>query len=219
MDISQQKKCKRCGTCCENGGPALHGKDLPLIEKGLLIIDDLITIRKGELAHDPVKNAIEPVKAEFIKISGSKGSWACTFYDVKQNECTIYGNRPIACGLLKCWDTKEILEIAGRDLLSRQDIVKETSPLRKRLIEHESLFPLGNLRSISQTISRSSKNTIKKLERVCNKEITHRIQSVDMFHLSVAQELFYFGRPIFELLRPLGFSIAETASGIKLRFK
>lgn len=217
--MSQQKECKRCGICCENGGPALHGKDLSLIEQGHLTFDHLITIRKGELAHDPVTNIIEPVKTEFIKISGSKGSWACTFYNVKQNGCTIYAHRPIACGILKCWDSKEILALAGTDLLSRHDIVKESSPLKKRLIEHEALFPLDNLMSISQTISRSSKNIIKKLERVCNKDIAHRIQSIDVFNLSVAQELFYFGRPVFELLRPLGFTITETASGIKLRFK
>ena len=217
--MSQQNECKRCGTCCENGGPALHGKDLSLIVKGLLTLDNLITIRKGELAHDPVTNSIEQVKAEFIKISGSKGSWACTFYDVSQNGCTIYEHRPIACEILKCWDTKEILALAGTDLLSRHDIVKEGSPLKKRLIEHEALFPLDNLKAIAQTISRSSKKTIKKIERICNKDIAHRIQSVDIFHLSVTQELFYFGRPMFELLHPIGFSITETASGIKLRFK
>ena len=217
--MSQQKECKRCGVCCENGGPALHGKDLPLIEKGLLTFDNLITIRKGELAHDPVSNSIEAVKAEFIKITGSKGSWACTFYDAEQKGCSIYGHRPIACGILKCWDTKEILALAGTDLLSRLDILKDDNPLKKRLIEHETLFPLSNLRLISQTISRSSKTTIKKLERICNKDIAHRIQSVDVFHLSIAQELFYFGRPIFELLHPIGFTIKETVSGIKLRFK
>jgi len=217
--MSPQNECKRCGTCCENGGPALHSQDLPLIEKGLLSFEDLITIRKGELVDDPVTKSIEPAKTEFLKIRGTKGSWACIFYDKNQNGCSIYGHRPFACGVLKCWDTKGILELAGKDLLSRLDIVKENNPLRQRLIEHESLFPLPDLKDITRTISRSSKKTIKKLERMCNKDIAHRIQSVDTFQLSVALELFYFGRPIFEMLTPLGFDIRETASGIKLKFK
>ncbi len=217
--MSIQNECKRCGTCCENGGPALHSQDLPLIEKGFLSFDNLITIRKGELVDDPVTKSIEPAKTEFLKIRGTKGSWACVFYDKKQNGCTIYSQRPSACGVLKCWDTKDILELAGKNLLSRLDIVKENNPLRQRLIEHETLFPLPDLKAISRTISRSSKKTIKRLERMCNKDIAHRVESVDLFELSVVLELFYFGRPIFEMLTPLGFDIRESASGIKLKFK
>ncbi|MBI9089954.1 MAG: YkgJ family cysteine cluster protein [Desulfobacterium sp.] len=217
--MTHQTECKRCGTCCENGGPALHSQDLPLIEKGLLSVEQLITIRKGELAHDPVTESIEPVKTELLKISGKKGSWACIFYDKTRNGCTIYDHRPLACGVLKCWDTDEILKLSGKDLLSRLDIVKEGNPLRERLIEHEALFPLPDLKAISKTISRSSKKTIKKLERINNKDLAWRIRAIGGLNLSVAEELFYFGRPLFQLLAPLGFTARETASGIKLQFK
>ncbi|SMC61047.1 Putative zinc-or iron-chelating domain-containing protein [Desulfocicer vacuolatum DSM 3385] len=217
--MSVENKCKRCGTCCENGGPALHSQDISLIEKGLLAFEEIITIRKGELVDDPVTKSIAPAKNEFLKVKGSKGSWSCTFYDKSRNQCSRYEHRPFACGVLKCWDTKEILDLAGKDLLSRLDIIKENNPLTQRLIEHESLFPVPDLKGISRTISRSSKKTIKKLERMCNKDIAHRIESVDTFHLCVNLELFYFGRPIFEMLTPLGFDIRETASGIKLKFR
>ena len=217
--MSQQNECKRCGTCCKNGGPALHSQDLPLIEKGFLTFEALITIRKGELAHDPVIDAIAPVPAEFIKIRGTKGSWACIFYDDRQNGCTIYDHRPLACKVLRCWDTREILELAGTDLLSREDIIKKDNPLKDKWMEHEALFPVPPLNVISRTISRSSKNTIKKLERLCNRELAHRMQIVHQFHLSIEQELFYFGRPIFELLTSLGFAIRETGTGIKLKFR
>ncbi len=210
-----QKECKRCGTCCENGGPALHSQDLPLIKKGLLSIEDLITIRKGELVHNPVTNSIEPVKTEFLKIKGTKGSWACTFYDKNGNGCTRYDARPLSCGVLKCWDTKESLKLAGKDFLSRLDVLKENNPMRERLIAHELLFPLPDLKAISHP----SKKTVKKLERICNKDIAYRIKTVGELHLSVAQEMFYFGRPIFELLIPLGFTIREAGTSIKLRFK
>ena len=216
--MTDQNECKRCGTCCENGGPALHTQDLPLIEKRVLSFEKIITIRNGELAHNPVSNSIEPVSTELLKIRGIKDSWACFFYDKTRNGCTIYNHRPIACKVLKCWDTDDILALAGKDLISRLDIVKEGNPLRERLIEHEELFPCPDLKTISGTISRSSKKAVKKLERIINKDLAYRIQVIDDFNLSVSQELFYFGRPLFQLLIPLGFTTRETSSGIKLRF-
>lgn len=214
--MSLQNECKRCGICCENGGPALHTEDLELIHSKGLSIDDLVTIRKGEMIHNPVSNAIEPVSTEFLKIKGSKGSWACRFYDKKRG-CTIYTHRPLGCRTLKCWDTFEILNLAGKDLISRMDVMAKEDPLRERITTHETLFPLPDLDKISRTITRSSKNTIKKLEKLCNKELSHRMESVQWFHLSVDRELFYFGRPMFELLVPLGFDIIEKGSTIKLR--
>ncbi len=217
--MTLQKECKRCGICCEKGGPALHSQDLPLIEKGLLALEDLITIRKGELIHDPVTNTIKPVETEFLKVKGTKGSWVCTFYDKNGTGCTRYDHRPLSCGVLKCWDTEESLKLTGTDLVSRLDVVKENSPMRERLIAHEMLFPIPDLKVISRAIPRPTKKTVKKLEQMCNKDIAHRIKSVDELRLSIAQEMFYFGRPIFQLLSPLGFTIKDAGEGIKLKFK
>jgi len=216
--IKFQNKCKRCGTCCEKGGPALHTQDLPLIEKGFLSFEKLISIRKGELVHDPVSNSVKPVKTELLKIRGIKDLWTCIFYDKTRNGCTIYNHRPLACQTLKCWNTDDILKLAGKDLLSRLDIVKEGNPLKERLIEHENLFPCPDLKTISRTMTRSSKQRIKKLEKIINKDLAYRILAIDEFKLSVSQELFYFGRPLFQLLTPLGFTPRETSSGIKLQF-
>lgn len=41
----------------------------------------------------------------------------------------MYDHRPLACKILKCWDTDDILELIGKNLLSRLDIVKEGNPL------------------------------------------------------------------------------------------
>ncbi|MBU3950827.1 MAG: YkgJ family cysteine cluster protein [Proteobacteria bacterium] len=213
--MTHLKECTQCGTCCEKGGPALHHQDLPLIEKGSLSVEDLITIRKGELVHYPATNTIKPAKTEFLKIKGTKGSWACTFYNKTSRKCTRYDNRPLSCGALKCWDTEESLKLAGKNLVSRLDVVKENDPMREQLIAHELLFPLPDL----EALSRPSKKRVKKLEQICNKEIAHRIKAVGEFHLSVAQEVFYFGRPIFGLLAPLGFIVKEAGTGIKLRFR
>ncbi|MEA1966735.1 MAG: YkgJ family cysteine cluster protein [Thermodesulfobacteriota bacterium] len=213
----QQNICKQCGTCCEKGGPALHSQDLDLIKQGLFSFDQFITIRKGELAHDPVKNSIEPVKDELVKIRGIKGAWTCCFYNKNQHGCTIYDHRPLACKVLKCWDTDGILELSGKDLLSRLDIVEKSSPLREKIVEHEQLFPCPDMKAISRKASRLSKKKVKNFEGIINGDLTYRTNTVGEFGLSVSEELFYFGRPIFQLFQSLGFTIRETSAGIRLK--
>ncbi len=215
--IPAQANCRQCGICCEKGGPALHTQDLVLITDGFLPLKSIITIRRGEFVHDPVTNAIGPSKTELLKISGANGVWTCLFYDRPQKGCSIYDHRPLACQTLKCWDTKPILKLSGRNLLSRLDLVAPETRLGKRLIEHEALFPFPDLRALVGSLSHIPKKALKKLERTVNKDLDHRAGSIDVFHLSVEQELFYFGRPIFHLLEPFGFTVRETASGIKIK--
>lgn len=217
--IPVQTACRQCGICCEKGGPALHTQDLLLITDGFLPFKSIITIRRGEFVHDPVTDAIGPSKTELLKISGSNGTWSCLFYDKGQKGCSIYDHRPLACRTLKCWDTGAILKLSGRDLLSRLDLVGPETRLGKRLVEHEALFPFPDLKALVGSLSHISKKILKKLERTVNRDLDHRAESVDLFHLSIAQELFYFGRPIFQQLEHFGFAIRETAAGIKIKFK
>ena len=214
-----QTGCKQCGICCEKGGPALHIQDALLVKNGILAFESIITIRRGEFVHDPVTDTVVPSKTELLKISGSNGTWTCLFYDRGRRGCSIYDNRPLACKTLKCWDTVEILKLAGTDLLSRLDLVGHETELGKRLIEHETFFPFPDVKALLGPMPRISKKALKNLERTVNKDLDHRAVSVGEFNLSVAQELFYFGRPIFQLLEPFGFTIRETGSGIKLKFK
>lgn len=219
MDRTEdQNGCRRCGTCCENGGPALHSSDLPLLVNGALSVEDLITIRKGELVHDPVKDSIVPVKKELVKIRGIKNTWACTFYSKENSGCRMYLDRPSACRTLKCWDTADILDLAGKDLMSRLDIVNKDNPLRDKIIEHERLYPCPDLKKLYPVVSVPSAQTIKKLEQISSRELSYRMNLVDQFDLSISQEMFYFGRPVFQLLTSLGFMAEETHSGISLEF-
>lgn len=214
-----QTECNQCGVCCEKGGPALHVEDLLLVKNGIVPFNSIITIRRGEFVHDPVTDTVVPSKTELLKISGSNGTWTCLFYDRGQRGCSIYENRPLACKTLKCWDTGEILKLSGSDLLSRLDLVGPETELGKRLIHHESFFPFPHVKALVGPLRRISKKVLKNLERTVNGDLNHRAESVGEFHLSVAQELFYFGRPIFQLLEPFGFTVRETGGGIKLKFK
>ena len=143
--MSEETSCKRCGQCCLQGGPALHKPDLYLLEEGQLSFDALTTVRRGELALQPMAQSPEPVSSEFVKLSGKNGSWCCLFYDEAAQGCSRYGHRPMACGLLDCTNTKPLLDIAGKDLLTRFDCIAEGDPLLPLVCEHEERCPCPDL--------------------------------------------------------------------------
>lgn len=209
--MGEQKECRCCGVCCEKGGPALHVQDLPLIRDRHLVYGQLITLRRGELAHDPVSDSIQPLAGEVVKIRGTRGTWQCCFYDRVKKGCLVYLVRPHACRILRCWDTEEILSIAGRELLSRLDIIAADSAIRASVPEHERRFPCPSLALLSQGQVRIPPGEMRVLEDMVNDEMGFRLDQVALFDLSVAEELFYFGRPLFQLLQSVGFEVRELS--------
>lgn len=214
----QQTECSRCGICCQKGGPALHGQDLALVRGGHLPMENMITIRRGELAHNPLSGNIEPVAAELVKIRGTGQEWCCCYYDQAKG-CTIYGNRPLACGVLKCWQPEETLALVGQDLLSRLDILEEGDPLRPSVLEHERLCLCPDMREVERNLSERADSTLRSLQLLVNSDLRFRDRVVQEFDLDLARELFLFGRPIFQLLQPFGVLVAESPQGLKLTMR
>lgn len=99
---------------------------------------DLFTLRKGEMAWDNVRGGLGPLSAEMIKIKGTGGTWTCIYFDGESNLCGNYGNRPIECRILKCWDTAEITAIYDKDRLTRAELFKSIPGLWDLIQEHES---------------------------------------------------------------------------------
>ena len=216
--VKKRDACKKCGNCCEQGGPALHERDLRLVRDGKIPISRLVTIRKGELTHNPVSGAIQPADVELIKITGKGGRWECRYFD-KQRGCTIYADRPQACVLLKCWDTEDILKLVGRETLNRFDILGADHSMVPVIKEHERIFPYPDLMYISKHGNRQSAHQLKELEQQVREDLSFRIKVIRDFDLKLSEELFYFGRPLFQLLQPLGAIIRESQSGVTLSWK
>jgi Fe-S-cluster containining protein len=201
-----QAECKQCGTCCANGGPALHSDDRKLIEAGIIPIAHLITIRKGELVHHPVSGSIKSVESELIKISGAGKTWSCFYFDAGEKGCTIYDSRPRACRELECWNTEAIEKIIEQDLLSRKDLIASDNPLLQSVLEHEKNFPCPDLGAL---LERGGAE-YKSLEEHANDEVAFRSEQVSRHELSLGEELFYFGRPLFHLLISVGAVVRES---------
>lgn len=193
--MSDGENCRRCGTCCTQGGPALHGPDRHLLQSGHLLLDDLITVRRGEMVLQPLGGEPEPVAGEFLKLKGKNGSWCCAFYDEAARGCTRYAHRPMACGLLDCADTAPLLAIAGKDLLTRFDCIEGDDPMLPLVHEYENLCPCPDLRSIREHLSSGElpPDQLLELEASVVRDLSFRGRITAEFGLSVAQELFFFG--------------------------
>jgi len=119
------------------GGPALHRQDLDLVRSGMLRREHLVTVRKGELAFQPLADLATPVVREFLKLQGRGSSWTCLFYDAAGRACSIYKQRPVACGLLDCTAPEALLAITGRELLTRFDCIEDDDPLLPLVHRHQ----------------------------------------------------------------------------------
>ncbi len=217
--MSNTPACRRCGTCCRQGGPALHGPDLELIRSGVLALDDLVTVRRGELAVPPMATGPERVKHEFLKLRGRDGSWCCIFYDdVGKGGCRRYHHRPLACRQLDCADVAPLLELSGRDLLTRFDCLDAEDPLLPLMREHERSCPCPDLQRVSRELKQAgvSPQRMAELETAVAADLAFRNRLQAAYRLSLGRELFAFGRPIFHLLMPLGLQPVGSPTGLRL---
>ncbi len=212
---AEQTTCKQCGTCCKQGGPALHIQDLELVSSGKIPVSRLITIRKGELVHKPLSEKIQPVTVELVKLVGKKGQWECCFYEDTLG-CTVYKDRPYACLVLKCWDIGEITALMEKDTISRFDILDKDDPVIALIEEHERICPCDDLGYIQSHLDRLSDEQKNELEQRVRSDLSFRTRVTGDLQLKLSEELFYFGRPLFQLLQPLGVQISESSSGVRL---
>ncbi|KAF0188513.1 MAG: putative Fe-S [Desulfobulbaceae bacterium] len=183
---------------------------------GHLPLADLITIRRGELAHNPLTDRIEPVTQELVKLRGTGAEWCCCYYDPASRGCSIYRNRPVACGVLQCWQPELTLALVGRDLLSRLDLLAEDEALRTLVLEYERLCPGPDMGEVERNLADQAENVLSTLEEQVNRDLAFRDRVVRELHLPLALEMFLFGRPLFQLLQALGVKVSEAPQGLRL---
>ncbi|MFP3982086.1 MAG: YkgJ family cysteine cluster protein [Desulfurivibrionaceae bacterium] len=217
QQLSGTEECRRCGTCCRQGGPALHREDLPLLREGHFSRRHLVTIRSGEPAYDPLTGKIKPVEQEILKISGGSSTWSCRFYGDSRG-CTIYQHRPLECRLLKCWDTRELKEMIGRNTLTRRDLLDPSDPVLGLLSAQDKQCDYQRIITLVKRLENQSGETdpLKELTGIVRADLTIRGQAQKEFSISLARELFLFGRPVFKVLAAHGFRVSEAGQEIFL---
>lgn len=150
--------CRRCGTCCRNGGPALHWQDYASVKEGKIALKYLYTIRKGEVLRDNVNGGLIKTGTEIIKIKGRESSWTCIFLEeTNSNACRVYSCRPLECRVLKCWDTAELEAVYAKQRLTRKDLLAQIEGLWDLVVDHEGRCAYRRLRQYTYQLTQGSR--------------------------------------------------------------
>ena len=210
-------ECIRCGTCCKKGGPSFHLEDKVLIEKGIILSKYLYTIREDELCYDNVKESILPAASDIIKIKGQKDSVTCIFFNEKENECTIYDNRPVECRALKCWDTREIENIYSKNRLTRKDLISTIEGLWDLVEDHQRRCSYETLKFFIDALNKDKKDeALKGIFDIIEYDAQIRELVVQKGDLDPEMTDFIFGRPITETIRMYGFKLIKQDDNYRL---
>ena len=202
--------CRRCGTCCEKGGPCFHREDRMLIETGGIPSKYLYTIRRGEHAFDNVKGCLVPAASDIIKTKGQGNSWACIFFDTDKKVCSIYDDRPQECRALKCWDTGELEQIYDHNRLSRKDVLSQVRGLWELIEDHQARCDYADIKILIGDIGGPHQERArKKLVEIIQYDAEIRKLVVEKGGLKPEMLDFIFGRPLTETLPGYGIKIRQ----------
>jgi Fe-S-cluster containining protein len=216
-DTGYQTECRRCGTCCAKGGPALHKDDLPLLADGKIAKEHLYTLRRGEIARH-IDDRLMPLEHEIIKVKGrNDGTWACMFYDSRQRACTIYSDRPVECQALRCWDLTDFNRVMARRYIQRRDLIENGGDIEKLVEVHEERCAYGALQEAIRALRGPMADTAA--DRVLDiLRYDHTLRSIVPERLNLDRNMldFFFGRPLSATIRTFGLEVQRKKNGFVL---
>jgi Fe-S-cluster containining protein len=201
VKVSYQTRpfCIQCGDCCAKGSPTLHKQDLQLIEKGILKVSHLMTLRKAEMAYSPIEGKLISLTEEMIKIKEKPDSRVCIFL-TQSNKCTIYRNRPQQCIALECWNPGKLEGVyKKRKVLRRKDILYENDMLIEIIEAHEQRCSYENLKAAFKNFE-AHKNESQVFELLAY-DTECRPFFVEHLGLMPDEMSFYFGRPLIQTIQ------------------
>jgi hypothetical protein len=119
--------------------------------------------------------------------------------------------------LLKCWDTTELKAIAGKNLLSRFDIISSQELVIEYIHKHEKECSLEFIEHLLiEQNGAIKKNTLAELSELVNKDLVLRSEALANLNFTLDLELFYFGRPLFKILSQFALIPREVNGKIEL---
>ncbi len=204
--VQSISECRRCGTCCRKGGPSFHHADKALIKDGVIHSKYLYTIRKGEWAYDNVRQCLEPVSSDIIKIKEKNDSWICIFFDESQSACAIYENRPLECRALKCWDTRELEDLYAKKRLTRADLISEIEGLWSLIKDHQQRCNYEIIQKLVDAIKTNPGDAKARQKLSAIIQFDTEIRKLVVSNAGLESEMldFLFGRPLTRTIKKMG---------------
>jgi Fe-S-cluster containining protein len=215
-DPSPQTECRRCGTCCRKGGPALHLDDQKLVETGIIPLSDLFTIRQGEPALDNIDNTIAPAVTDIIMIKGLPDNRPqCRYYDYDTKGCRIYDRRPLECRALNCRDTREIERIYSLRRLTRRHLLSNVEGLWTLVQDHQSRCDYGCVAELAADLKRphTAREAAESLLELIRFDDELRILTAERSSIDSQILPFLFGRPLSSTIGMFRLRLTRTRRG------
>ena len=214
MSLEMQKvrdHCIRCGECCLKSSPTLHREDLFLVKMGLIEKRRLYTLRRGEAVRDNVQGGIVTAPQEMIKVR-ERAEGGCIFYTEDGNACAIYENRPVQCVALKCWDTKEFMEVYKGAKLDRRSAVD--NEILIGLIEgHEKRCAYEVLEGQVKKIPAEGEKAVDGVLRILRFDFELRSMVVKRLGIPAEEVDFFFGRSLVDTIPMFGLKVLRRPGG------
>jgi Fe-S-cluster containining protein len=224
--------CRRCGTCCQKGGPALHTADMHLLEgPGALSLSVVVTLRAGELAYDQLKGRLLPLESEVLKLRGpgsanseriTGGSgWACPLLLQPDNACALYERRPAECRSLSCLDTAPLAAMYETDRLARADLLPAGHGLLAVMAEHEALVPVARIAPLAAALCAGGQESLdaqEELVRMALADRAFRTGLAERANIGPEFHEFFLGRDAAMLFAAAGLSLrADARTGLRVQ--
>ena len=223
--------CRRCGTCCQKGGPALHAQDLHLFEgPGALSLAMVVTLRPGELCFDQPRDRVLPLAAELLKLRGATASadritggngWACALLTQPGNACALYERRPAECRVLSCRDTTALAAMYETDRLTRADFLPVGHGLLAVMAEHEALVPVARIALLGANLRAGGQEALDagdELTRMALADRAFRKGLAERANIGPEFHEFFLGRDIAALFAVAGLSLrADARTGLRVQ--
>ncbi|PKN07729.1 MAG: zinc/iron-chelating domain-containing protein [Deltaproteobacteria bacterium HGW-Deltaproteobacteria-8] len=225
--------CRRCGTCCRKGGPALHVPDRHLFRgPDALDLSLVVTLRTGELALDQPKSRLLPLTAEVLKLRGradaansdriNGGSgWACPMLVQPDNACALYERRPAECRVLSCRDTTGLTAMYEVARLTRADLLPAGHGLLAVMAEHDALVPPARIAPLAQALHAGGQEALDAQDELMRMALTDRA-----FRTGLAERAdigpeyhdFFLGRDAATLFAAAGLCLrADARTGLRVQ--
>ena len=193
-------------------------EDRHLVESGAIPLQDLYTIRRGELIRENIRGHMVAAPSDIIKIRAREGSWTCIHYRNQDCSCGIYDDRPMECRLLKCWDPSDLEAVYDKDRLTREDLLETVPDLLSVVREHERQCDYELLRRLFDQFDKEpgSELLLKRISEIVNYDTELRNLLVEKGTVSAELLDFLFGRPLMDTLVMFGYRVRKGHRGLSL---
>ncbi len=172
-------------------------------------------MRKGELAYDHRKKALQPLAEDNIRIKVCGDSMECVMVD-KENRCTVYSTRPSECRSYKCWSLREVEMRYTQPPLTRKDLLGDVEGLWELIEVHEERCSQVKLKALVESLNDGDQSALSGIEAIINYDKSLRETLTEKGGMDPEMFDFMLGRPVTKTIVMFGMEVKEEEEGLRL---